>query len=77
MTRVRCRARALFLLLLACSPLAGCGSVEFYERRHLAERHMLLDDGPGEAHFYQKTIYSMEGSAGGVGASAGGGCGCY
>ena len=30
-----------------------------------------------EVHFHQKVYYSMEGSAGGIGSSAGGGCGCY
>ena len=38
---------------------------------------MTFDDGPSITHLRQKVIYSMEGSAGGIGSSAGGGCGCY
>jgi hypothetical protein len=38
---------------------------------------MAFDTDPSEMHFQQKVFYSMEGSAGGFGSSAGGGCGCY
>jgi hypothetical protein len=71
--------RAVFLALFLLCPLfaAGCGGVAFYEKRALADPVMSLDDGPLEAHFYQKVYYSREGSAGGLGAGAGGGCGCY
>ncbi|MEZ6187157.1 MAG: DUF4266 domain-containing protein [Planctomycetota bacterium] len=61
-------------LLLA---LAGCKTVDFTEKRHLADPVMQLDDGAAETHFQQKCTYSREGSAGGIGSSAGGGCGCY
>lgn len=71
----RCRkCTAGVILLLA---LGGCQTVDFTERRHLADPIMELGDGPAETHFTQKTRYSREGSAGGIGASAGGGCGCY
>jgi hypothetical protein len=38
---------------------------------------MELDDGATETHWFQKVHYSVEGSAGGIGTGAGGGCGCY
>lgn len=38
---------------------------------------MDFDDGATETHWFQKVHYSTEGSAGGIGTSAGGGCGCY
>ena len=71
------RGIGLCLLLLAALPTSGCGGVAFYEKRHLAEPVMDLDDGAAEAHFYRKVYYSREGSAGGFGSGAGGGCGCY
>jgi len=37
---------------------------------------MNLAEDKGEVNFYQKSYYSREGSAGGIGAIAGGGCGC-
>lgn len=64
-------------LVLAVLLAAGCGGVAFYEKRALADPVMDLDDGAAEAHFYRKVYYSREGSAGGIGTGAGGGCGCY
>lgn len=63
------------LLLVAAS--SACRSVPFHERERLATSIMALEESPGEIHFCQKVFYSMEGSAGGLGAGAGGGCGCY
>ncbi|MGE3163866.1 MAG: DUF4266 domain-containing protein [Planctomycetota bacterium] len=65
----------LLLLLLSCGN--GCRNVEFYERELLVDPILALDDDPTEIHFLQKCLYSREGSAGGIGSSAGGGCGCY
>ncbi len=56
---------------------AGCNTVEYYEMRAFADPTMELEDGAAETHAYQKIYYSIEGSAGGIGTSAGGGCGCY
>lgn len=56
---------------------SGCRSVAFYEKRAFSNPLMDLDEGPTEAHWYQKVYYSDEGAAGGFGTSAGGGCGCY
>lgn len=71
------RALALGLLGTGLLGLTSCQTVDFTEKRNLSDPVMQLDDGAGETHFYQKTYYSREGSAGGIGSSAGGGCGCY
>jgi hypothetical protein len=68
--------RALLLLLLPILA-ASCRSVEFYEKQAFSDPAMAFDESAAETHFYQKTYYSMEGSAGGIGTTAGGGCGCY
>jgi len=74
------RSTRLFLglpLLLGGLLTTGCRNTAFYERERLGDSVMTMDDGGMEAHFYQKVVYSMEGSAGGIGTTAGGGCGCY
>ena len=67
------------LLLLLAIPIltAGCQTVEYYEKQRLIDPAMVFETDPTEVHFQQKVFYSMEGSAGGIGESAGGGCGCY
>lgn len=60
-----------------CLAAAGCQEVSFHEKEHLADPIMVFDGDATETHFFQKTYYSREGSAGGIGATAGGGCGCY
>ena len=77
MRSTRLPLRLALLLALPLLGLCGCPSVDFTERRRLADPIMRLDEGPAEAHFYQKTYYSREASVGGFGSSAGGGCGCY
>lgn len=68
--------RILWALLLAASASA-CNTVEFYEKAAFSNPVMDLGTnatlGPAE----QKVVYSTEGAAGGLGTSAGGGCGCY
>ncbi|MCA9001900.1 MAG: DUF4266 domain-containing protein [Planctomycetes bacterium] len=56
---------------------ASCNTVEFYEKAQLVTPVMDMAQDSGRTHFEQKVIYSIEGAAGGIGASAGGGCGCY
>ncbi len=56
---------------------SGCTSVSFHEKAKLVDPLMAFNETPMEMHFYQKTFYSREGSAGGIGTTAGGGCGCY
>lgn len=70
------RPRALLAALLLCATSA-CNTVEYYEMRAYSDPVMDFDDGATETHWFQKVHYSTEGSAGGIGTSAGGGCGCY
>ena len=56
---------------------SGCRTLEFYERGPLQDSVMSFDENPMQVHWAQKVQYSREGSVGGVGATAGGGCGCY
>ena len=51
--------------------------VEYHQKQRFSNAIMLFDPDGSEIHFLQKTYYSREGSAGGIGATAGGGCGCY
>ena len=75
MTRSR---RALAIACLLLLPLgAGCSTVEYYEKQNLQDPAMQFESDPTEVHFQAKVFYSMEGSAGGIGDSGGGGCGCY
>ncbi|MFT5286761.1 MAG: hypothetical protein ACI8TQ_002933 [Planctomycetota bacterium] len=67
--------RVIFAAALVA--IAGCNTVEFYEKGAFQDPAMDLAGSGSEAHFHQKVFYSMEGSAGGIGSSAGGGCGCY
>ena len=71
------RNRLLPLGVAICLLLAGGRNVEFYEKAEFSRSIMSFDEGPAEAHFLQKCFYSIEGAAGGLGTSAGGGCGCY
>ena len=66
-----------FLLLAIAYILPGCKPVEFYQKARLVNPIMTFDTDPTEIHFTQKSYYSREGSVGGVGTTAGGGCGCY
>jgi len=65
---------ALALLALATS---ACQTVEFYEKEAFSDPVMRLDEDPTLTHLRQKVYYSREGATGGIGDSAGGGCGCY
>ena len=78
LSRGKCRFG--FYALLLCSSLflsTACNTVEFYEMESFTDPALSAQEGPARNHFRQKVLYSMEGSAGGVGSSAGGGCGCY
>ncbi len=61
------------VLLLAAS---SCNTVEFYEKGALSSPVMDLSMETCRSGFHQKVIYATEGAAGGLGATAGGGCGC-
>lgn len=71
--------RSLGLILMAgvMLSLSACKTVEFYEKERINDPAMKFDDSPTATHFLQKTTYSREGSVGGIGTGAGGGCGCY
>jgi hypothetical protein len=71
------RPALIALALLSLTAITSCRTTDFTQRRKLADATMRFDDGPGATHFEQKSVYSREGSAGGIGESAGGGCGCY
>lgn len=77
MRTLRATRTVLAGALLSLSLAGGCNTVEYYELRSFADPTMTLEDGPTHTHWYQKVYYSIEGSAGGIGTSAGGGCGCY
>lgn len=79
MPRFKSRTLTRALVGLAgLSLLGGCRTeVPFYEREAFADAVMAFESDPAVVHFQAKTIYSMEGSIGGVGTSGGGGCGCY
>jgi len=70
------RRAAKFVLGILSLGLASCQKVEFYEKRHLSSALMQFDEGPTLANFQQKVLYSREATTGGIGAKAGGGCGC-
>jgi hypothetical protein len=54
--------------------LVGCANVQPYEREHLADPIMQLDEGPQRA--YEQHLHrALEGGLAGQPA-AGGGCGC-
>jgi len=65
------------LLALSVALSASCRTVEFYEKAAFSDPAMTHADSAAQAHWRQKVQYSDEGAAGGIGTSAGGGCGCY
>lgn len=74
--RVASALRVLVLLGWAASTVA-CQNVAFYEKEALAHATMKAEADRGETHFRQKVQYSREAAIGGIGDTAGGGCGCY
>lgn len=60
------------ILLLA---LSACAPVQPWQRGHLAQPRMALDEDPMLTAISQHVYDSKEASSGGIGA-AGGGCGC-
>lgn len=71
------RARLLPTLLVPVALLSSCRHVEFYEKAAFSDPTMAFEQSRCEVHWYQKVFYSEEGSVGGIGTVAGGGCGCY
>ena len=56
--------------------LGACAPVQPWQRGHLAQPGMALDQDPMLAAISRHTYESKEASSGGVGP-AGGGCGCH
>lgn len=71
------RLGQLLIIVGLLSATTACQTVEFYEKGKINDLAMKFDDSPTEIHLNQKTAYSREGSVGGIGTGAGGGCGCY
>ncbi len=67
------RLRWLIALVVALS--AGCGTVQPWQREHMAKRIMKFGVDPDEAELDLHMLEAREGSSGGYGSS-GGGCGC-
>ena len=63
--------------LLLSLVTSGCGGVAFYERQAFANPVMQAEPDRSETHFRQKVQYSREAAIGGIGETAGRGCGCY
>ncbi len=71
------RLTARWLLPALGLMATSCNTVEFYEKEAFSDPAMDLAEDPAGIHFEQKVRYSSEGAIGGIGTSAGGGCGCY
>ena len=65
----------LTLMLLAVFALAGCKTVEPWERGAHSGYGMRKDRDPLAEHLAEHTFFTREATAGGVGVG-GGGCGC-
>ncbi|WP_374349510.1 DUF4266 domain-containing protein [Chitinimonas sp.] len=62
-------------LLIVIALLAGCASVQPWEKGYLAKRQMAFDPDPVEARQKNHLYASKEAAKGGTGVG-GGGCGC-
>ena len=61
--------------LVALALLAGCGSVQPWEKGHLARPEMTFGGDVLETRYAEHIYTSREGASGGAGVG-GGGCGC-
>jgi hypothetical protein len=55
--------------------LAGCTTVQPWQKGNLAKTEMMFDADPLQSRFEQHIYFSKEGASGGYGVG-GGGCGC-
>jgi len=69
------RTIACFVSALGFAALAGCATVEPWQRGYLARSDMTLDASPGTGKALEKTFSAKEAASGGAGVG-GGGCGC-
>lgn len=63
------------LLLMSALALAGCSSVQPWEKQHLARPEMTFDYESLDTGYTEHVYGSKEGASGGSGVG-GGGCGC-
>lgn len=66
----------LMIGTVAALALAGCTTVEPWQRGGLAKPQMALDPAPLQSQLREHNYGSREAGAGGS-AGGGGGCGCY
>jgi hypothetical protein len=69
--------KRLFFGLVLLFAAASCNTVEFYEKQAFSSAVMDMGGSQTLSSAEQKVFYSTEGAAGGLGSTAGGGCGCY
>ena len=67
--------RTVGIVVLTIMALAGCATVEPWDRDVLARPDMQIVSDPGEAAADEHIYFSKEASSGGQGFG-GGGCGC-
>jgi hypothetical protein len=70
-----CRTAARLLVVLALLLIAGCTTVQPWDRDLLAEKKMSLNASPMLQAIDEHIYFSKEASMGGMDAG-GGGCGC-
>lgn len=65
----------IWVMIMACSTLAGCGTVQPWEKGMLAKPGMQFNRDRLETRFAEHTYFSKEAASGGS-SIGGGGCGC-
>jgi hypothetical protein len=68
--------RSVLVSLLVTSALAGCSTTRYYQRERLVDHAALFDRDRLATYLRDKVEAAREGSFGGFGGSAAGGCGC-
>jgi hypothetical protein len=67
----------IFGLAILMAAASGCRGPAYYEKKAFVNPVMRTEPDRGETHLRQKVHYSREAAIGGIGETAGGGCGCY
>jgi len=75
MKRLVARCSLLIVFGTTAASLAGCATVQPWQRGRLADRWMQFDPDTGRVRYMTHWQESREGSSGGFGVQ-GGGCGC-
>ncbi len=74
-TRTSIQALLLLGTLVAAAGLAGCATVQPWQRGRLADPEMVFDADQAQVAYAMHWQEAREGAAGGFGVQ-GGGCGC-